>query len=104
MPAYPVPKVQQLASEGRWVVTIRVRRWLENHGYPVSDIVHGVMEELDASFFRKTDELRNIPGTMADIYVVPFDGEEWYLKLFIGSDGGIEIVNIWSLRIEGFNS
>ena len=54
------------------------------------------------SNYYKTNELEHISGAYADIYRhVTYDGEEWYVKLFIDEDQNA-YVNIWSLKEEGY--
>lgn len=82
-------------------ITDRPIAWLVNHGYEDPyEVAAGVFGVMSRSDYYKTDELRAIPGTYADIYrFVPWDGEEWYVKFFFRSDGEM-LLEIWSLNWE----
>ena len=50
----------------------------------------------------KCDELEKLPGVMADIYKgTVWDGSEWYVKFFRRDDGST-VVDVWSLKEDGW--
>lgn len=101
-PAYDLSAVKELASQGKFSATKRVRGWLRNHGYNDVDTITSVLAELDESDYYKTDELQVLEGTLADIYRATIDDEEWYVKFFIDSDTGALRVRIMSFCLDGY--
>lgn len=91
------------ALRGSFEISRRASGSLVNHGYlDVREVVGGVFEAMGEEHFYKSDELKNLPGTYADIYKgVPWDGEEWYVKFFRREDGS-EVITIWSLKHDGW--
>ena len=99
-PTYDLSEVKKLVTLGRVGSTKRVRSFIENHiGQPetvVSEILKGTHE----SDFVKSVELNILPGTFADIYLVFYDSDNWYLKFYIDSDKAF--VQVLSCNIDGF--
>ena len=101
-PYHDLDLVKSLVSKKKYRVTKRVSSYLLNHGYVDQDIVQNVISSISLSNYYKTNELEHISGAYADIYRhVTYDGEEWYVKLFIDEDQNA-YVNIWSLKEEGY--
>lgn len=101
-PRYSLAEARAAVARGNVHVTSRPLAWLANHGYEdVSEVVSGVFASMTRSDYYKTDELKNMSGTYADIYrMVPWDDEEWYVKFFFRSDGKM-LLEVWSLNWEG---
>lgn len=102
-PTYDLDKVKQIALDGeRLNVSGRTLQWLANHGYPDYETVQNIVLSLKEAHFYKSDELVNIPGMYGDIYQPEYDGEIWYVKLFLSSLGNREIVRVWTCCLDGF--
>ena len=97
-PYYNLKEVRSLVLASCYRSSKRVGRTLHNHGYiDTAEVVEGVFGAIEESHFHKCDELKNLPGTMADIYhSVPWDDQEWYVKFFMRD--GEPVVDIWSLK------
>lgn len=75
---------------------------MRNHNYDYDETVEDVICAIEPHHHYKTDELKNIPGKFADIYRhVECYEEEWYVKLFV-DDEGSPVVQIWSLKEDGY--
>ena len=102
-PAYALDNVKRLASDGHLSVNRRPRQFILNR-YDRTDVGRFVEEIIDSirpENFYKSDELEVIPGTFADIYRnVEYDGDEWYVKLFVNEDGDAS-VQVLSANWEG---
>ncbi len=96
MPFYDLSIVQEIALDLRKCrPTKKVINWLDNHGYR-KRFVQDIILALRDTDHRKTTQLEHLPETHADIYNLDYEGEEWYVKLFIDSDTGQIVVRIWS--------
>lgn len=101
-PCFDLAEIKRLVSESRYVASSRVRKYLINHGYIVSEVVVDVVCSIEGEDYYKSDELKNRPGTYADIYRhVKCYGEEWYVKLFLDDDEG-PTVSVWSMKEDGY--
>ena len=102
-PHYDIDDVKGCVTRGDFRLSKRVAGTLRNHGYAdASSVAAGVFESISADDFLKCDELRNLPGVMADIYSgTVWDGAEWYVKFFRREDGST-VVDVWSLKEDGW--
>ena len=103
-PTYPLEDLKELAIKGKFRSTLRVNCYIETR-YPESDlrkVVAGVFKSLSEDDFVKSVELKNRPGTMADVYAGGwYDSEEWYVKAFIENE--TLTLQIWSMCWDGGN-
>ena len=100
-PSYPLDKLKSLIERGRFAPTIRVYNYLDRkYDDSPEKVIREVFNSLEAEDFFKSEELRNRPGIMADIYIGGYyDDTDWYVKAFIEHDE-LE-VQIWSLCHNG---
>ena len=87
-PSYSLSLVRELTQDGSFSVMSRASRFITNHIGPgsVKQVVREVVEAAQEGDFVKSMELDSIPGTWADVYMVPCDDETWYLKFFVRED------------------
>lgn len=88
--------------QSRYRTTRRVRDYILNHDYDYAETVEDVICSIREEHYYKTIELKKRRGVLADIYRhVECYEEEWYVKLFMDDDG-TPLVQIWSLKEEGY--
>lgn len=87
-PSYSLDSVKHMARDGSFNVMGRASRFITNRIGPgsVKRVVREIVEAAQESDFVKSMELDSIPGTWADVYMVPYDDETWYLKFFVRED------------------
>lgn len=100
---YSLEKVKDIARrKENLVLSKRVTNYMNDRyrefGKPL-DVAQSICLNAKDLGFHKTFELKNRPGTKADIYYVEWEGETWYLKFFVES-GRAKIV-IWSCKQDG---
>lgn len=101
-PSYSLAEMKRLVRRGRYSPTLRVAYFIDSHyeEVGVDEVVEKVFLSLKEDDFVKSFELKNLPGTMADVYVGGcYDNTEWYVKAFIDK-GGVEL-QIWSMCWDG---
>ena len=101
-PSYSLDKVKELAKSGAARVNSRSISFIVNH-IDTRDprrIVTQVILSIESEDFIESFELDNIPGTWADVYKPTYDGEKWYVKLFIDDDGSA-VLHILSANWDG---
>lgn len=92
-PSYSLSMAKELARSGDVSVNGRSIRFIRNHisarnpGY----VVRQVIEVIDERDFKESYELDILPGTWADVYETQYEGEEWYVKFFIGDNGDLRL-------------
>lgn len=101
-PTYPLSTAKELAASGKFNVSRRVRNFVKNRTdwANLSDFIQGLFTAAAETHFSKSIELDIIPGTWADVYMVPFDGETWYLKFFV--EGDAVRLNVLSANWDGY--
>ena len=106
-PAYELETVKQLAREGKFMLFQRPFHFMLNRydGADPAEIAVSVIEAIQDENFHKSDELKNRPGTYADIYkgieCADYPEEPWYAKIVLSDDGAV-ILEIWSLNWEDY--
>lgn len=103
-PAHPLEEVKRLATQRKVAVNARAQRFIVNHmdTDDAFEIVAGVVAAMEPRHFCESQPLRVMPGQWGDVYRrVPYAGEEWYVKLHIGEDGGL-MLNVLSANWEGY--
>lgn len=106
-PAYDLETVKQLAREGKFSLFKRPFHFIINRydGADPAEVAVSVIEAIQGEDFHKSDELRNRPGTFADIYngieCAEYPEEPWYAKIVL-SDSNEMALEIWSLNWEGY--
>lgn len=99
-PTYDLSKVKELVASGNFNATKRVSNFIRNHAGRPKMVIGGVFENAHEVDFVKSIELNIYPGTYADVYLVNYDGEDWYLKFYI--DGNKTFVQVLSCNIDGY--
>lgn len=90
-----------MVSEGKVRVGKRATDFLLNRGYEVKETVLEIFEAMNDSHFQKTIDLKNRPGTKADVYVAEYEDEKWYVKFFHNSDDEYARIEVWSCNWDG---
>lgn len=101
-PTYSLSEMKSLVESDRFMPTLRVLSYLDEryHRIGAADVIKEVISELTERDFVKSVELRNRPGTMADVYVGGwYDDTEWYVKAFI--EAGNLTLQVWSMSWDG---
>ncbi len=101
-PSYSLDEMKKLVRQGSYRPTLRVADFIDSHyrDDEIEAIIEKVFLSLTESDFYKSFELRNLPGTMADVYIGGcYDDTEWYVKAFIDTSG-VEL-QIWSMCWDG---
>ena len=101
-PCYSLKEMKRLVENGDYSPTLRVADFIDRHYGEnwIDEVVEKVFSSLREDDFVKSFELKNLPGTMADVYVGGcYDDTEWYVKAFIDK-GGVEL-QIWSMCWDG---
>lgn len=99
-PTYDLSEAKMLVAFGEFDSTKRVRSFIRNHARRPKIVIGGVFENAHEVDFVKSIELNTYPGTYADVYLVNYDGEDWYLKFYI--DGNKAFVQVLSCNIDGY--
>jgi hypothetical protein len=92
-PSYELECLRRLADTGEVYPSKRVVSYLNNHGYDVAEVAMGVLVAIceGSCKFDETVELDVLPGVWADVYLVEWSNESWYVKLYI--EEGIVILS-----------
>jgi hypothetical protein len=80
---YSLTAVKQLASDGKYFITVTALKSAAVIGFDDESIVECIVEELEETHFYKTMAANSVPGLMQDVYKIRFDGRRVYLKLQI---------------------
>lgn len=97
-PVYEPIVVAKLARQGNVVATLRVVSWLTNHDYDALKTITGILSALPLrGRWIGSTRLRNAQS--ADEYIVTWQAEDWYVKLYIDDDE--VVVNVWSCCWDG---
>lgn len=101
-PTYPLTTAKALATSGKISINRRIRAFVKNRTdwASVSDFIRELFMAADDAHFSKSVDLDIIPGTWADVYKIPFDGETWYVKFFI--EGDAVRLNVLSANWDGY--
>lgn len=94
-PTYDLEVAKHLSrTRGSMTLNGRVRSFVQNR-YGVRDVgtfVSRLICSIRFEDFYKSEELDKVPGVWADVYTgVLFEGEEWYVKFFIGDEGTVRL-------------
>lgn len=99
-PKYSLDTIKELTLSGNAQITKRAFSWLLSHYPHPEKVIEEVISQLQPDDFWKSIELRERPGTVADVYIgASFDDSEWYVKVFIADKK--PIVHIWSMAWDG---
>ena len=87
-PAYSLSTAKELAAKGKFSLNGRARNFIKNRTdwANASALIQEIFNAADKEHFSKSMELDILPGTWADAYCIPFDGEVWYVKFFVEGD------------------
>lgn len=101
-PTYSLAAAKALAASGEISMNRRIRAFVKNRTdwASVSDFIRELFMAADEAHFSKSMDLDIIPGTWADVYKIPFDGETWYVKFFI--EGDSVRLNVLSANWDGY--
>lgn len=104
-PTHSLEEAKRLAAQGDFTINGRSRQFIINHMGAcagVRRVVAGVVLAILPEHFEKSVPLRRVDGQWGDVYrFVPYAGEEWYVKLFLGGDGSLAL-NVMSANWEGY--
>ena len=104
-PSYSLDYAKELVASGRYGFTKRGRNFVVNHygRFDLDEICSAIFETMKPEDFHKSEELKALPGTFADIYKgMSYDDVEWYVKFYI-DDSGQATVSVWTMCWDGAN-
>lgn len=101
-PSYPLAVAKRLAANGEFSMSGRARRFVANRTdwADASAFIRELFKAATETHFSKSIDLDTLPGTWADVYLVPFDDETWYVKFFV--DGGTVRLHVLSANWDGY--
>ena len=99
-PAHDLDEAKRLAESGDYFLARRAQSFVMDHYGTTGETVRAVFAAIEPRHFRKTVELKNRPGILADVYCgMVYDEIEWYVKFFM--EDGVPMLDTWSMNWDG---